>query len=144
MQRRRGRRRGRGDGDGDVGEHGSTRHESELAAPLFPDQLCQHTYTHTYIYTHTHGQPQQRALSTVTARVRSRACTGQSGFHVYIRNFERSALQLPGRGVVREFVEEITGGRGRRRNEEDRQDRIGKDRRGIASKYISSRERISG
>ena len=75
----------------------------------------------------------------MTARVRSRACTGQSGFHVYIRNFERSVLQLPGRGVVREFVEEITRGRGggggrrrrrRRRNEEDREDRIGKDRKG--------------
>lgn len=43
---------------------------------------------------------------------------------------------------MREFVEEITGGRGRRRNEEDRQDRIGKDRRGITSKYISSLESL--
>ena len=44
---------------------------------------------------------------------------------------------MPGRGVVREFVEEITRGRGggggrrrRRRNEEDREDRIGKDCKG--------------
>lgn len=40
---------------------------------------------------------------------------------------------------MREFVEEITGGRGRRRNEEDRQDRIGKDRRNYIEIHLFAR-----
>lgn len=40
---------------------------------------------------------------------------------------------------MREFVEEITGGRGRRRNEEDRQDRIGKDHKNYIEIHLFAR-----